>query len=250
MNKKYQRGQLLLAVTIGLSALTLVLLFMGQGLAQLKKLQNRSTFKINSQDLDSGLTQVVSGRLYEIVVDCFGACLGSGSQSPFRMRFNQRRNELPQLLRLTIPTATELDALKSKPNVAEFTEMSTAIDRCKNKNTAVIPAPGEPGNFYLCLTFSDLGSSPTVKLGTGASSIPQSDSFLEIRAHLVDSEKKDQALVPPPGQSLTPNAFRNDPSRAGILIFYRLYSVRPEDSKAKLLKSGSKLFSAKEARGS
>jgi|694.fasta_scaffold115043_3 hypothetical protein len=73
-NKKHQGGQFLVAVVIGLSALTIVLLFMGQGLSQLKKLQNRATFKINTQDFELGLTQIVSSRLFEIVVDCFGAC--------------------------------------------------------------------------------------------------------------------------------------------------------------------------------
>jgi len=249
-NEKHQRGQFLVAVVIGLSALAIVLLFMGQGLSQLKKLQNRATFKINTQDFELGLTQIVSSRLFEIVVDCFGACLGSSSQNQFRNRFNLRRNEIPQVARFTLPTLPDLEALQLQSNVVDFTEMNNAVTRCRSKSAAVIPGPGEPGNFYFCITLSSLESNPNVKLGTGLSSIPQSLSLVEIRAHLVNTEKSDQSLVPPPSSSLTPNAFRSDSSKAGVLVFYRLYSVRAEDSKARILKSGSRLFSASEARGS
>jgi hypothetical protein len=197
-----------------------------------------------------GLTQIVSSRLFEIVVDCFGACLGNSSQNEFRNRFNLRRNVIPQVARLTLPTLPDLEALQLQANVVDFTEMNNAVTRCRSKSTAVIPAPGEPGNFYFCITLSSLESNPNVKLGTGLSSIPLSSSLVEIRAHLVNQETSNQNLLPAPGSSLTPQTFRADSSKAGIFVFYRLYSVRAEDSKARILKSGSRLFSASEARGS
>ena len=216
----------------------------------LKKLQNRSTFKVNTQDLERGLTQVIANRLSEILVDCGATCLGSTNQAGFRSRFNLRRNQLPQLGTLTIPTTVDLDALKLRPNVSSFAEMTAAIERCKSKSGAVLPALGELGNFYFCLSFSNLEQSPGLKMGTSSNSLMQSVTFAEIRAHLINTEDQNQSY-----QSivaLTPFLFTQPTQRdlTGYLIYYRIYSIRPEDSKARIFKFGTRLIPASEARGS
>lgn len=243
-----KKGQLLLAITVGLSALALVFLFVSQGMFQLKKLQNRSTFKVNTQDLERGLTQVIANRLYEIVVDCGAACLGSANQNGFRNRFNLRRNQVPQLGLVSLPTNVELDALKLRPNVSSFTEMNAALERCKVKSGAVVPGDGELGNFYFCISLSDLEQSAGLKMGTQGGALTQSTTFAEVRAHLVNTEDKNQSYQP--ANSLIPSFFRTRLNTSGLLIFYRLYSVRPEDPNARILKFGTRLIPASEARGS